>query len=152
MNHAARRNKGSRGERELAALLNERFDLGAKRSLGQAREGGEDINLNDLGIVIEVKRQEALQVNAWWRQVCEAANNAKCLPVLAYRQNRRKWKFVLPSSLLVETSDGQIEVGETVFFDFLDAWINAKSIDNSKPYPYTETSSSIKHNEATHGP
>jgi Holliday junction resolvase len=126
MNHAARRQKGSRGERELAKLLNERFDLGASRNLTQTREGGEDINLNAIGICIEVKRQEALSVNTWWKQISNAAAQASLMPVLAYRQNRKKWKFVLPATLLSLEVKGKIEVDEDVFFVFLENWISTK--------------------------
>jgi len=124
MNHAARRQKGSRGERELAKLLNEKFDLGACRSLVQTREGGEDINLNSIGICIEVKRQEALAVNTWWKQISNAAAKASLMPVLAYRQNRKGWKFVLPATLLSLEVKGKIEVDEDVFFMFLENWIS----------------------------
>jgi len=126
MNHAARRQKGSRGERELAKLLNEKFDLDASRNLTQTREGGEDINLNAIGICIEVKRQEALSVNTWWKQISNAAAQANLMPVLAYRQNRKKWKFVLPATLLSPEIKGKIELHEDVFFSFLENWISTK--------------------------
>ena len=90
------RNKGARGERELAKLLEENLGLEVTRNLLQTREGGYD--LNGLPVALEVKRCEQLQLKRWWEQAMDQAifSNSKKLPVLAWRQNGRKWTFRVP--------------------------------------------------------
>jgi hypothetical protein len=44
---------------------------------------------------IEVKRQEALSVNTWWKQCTDAAKQNGETPVLLYRQNGKKWRCVV---------------------------------------------------------
>lgn len=89
------RNKGSSGERELLKLLSEELGLesGLNRNLSQTRGGGSDcIELK--GWAIEVKRQEKLNIVAWWKQTVEQATNGD-KPILFYRANRMPWKAVL---------------------------------------------------------
>lgn len=102
------RNKGANGEREVLALLSERLGVTLSRNLSQTRNGGADCV--ELGrIRLEVKRQERLNINAWWKQaeeqslllVTNVTNNNKgerLIPVLAYRQSRKPWAFVLDAS------------------------------------------------------
>ena len=91
------KNKGANGERELAKLLASCLGIeNINRNLAQSREGGADI-LDIEGLAIEVKRQENLCLPAWWKQTVKQAVDTKRLPVLAYRQNRREWKFCLPA-------------------------------------------------------
>jgi hypothetical protein len=99
--------KGASGEREIADLLNFQIykvmqALGysepeclkamttVQRNQNQSAVGGNDLT-NVLGLSIEVKRQEALSVPAWWRQCVAAAERNKEVPVLIYRQNRKAW-------------------------------------------------------------
>lgn len=102
------RNKGAAGEREVLALLSERLGVKLERNLSQTRSGGADcIQLGR--IRLEVKRQERLNITAWWKQaeeqslllVTNVTNNNKrerLIPVLAYRQSRKPWTFVLDAS------------------------------------------------------
>lgn len=102
------RNKGAAGEREVLALLSERLGVKLERNLSQTRNGGADcIQLGR--IRLEVKRQERLNITAWWKQaeeqslllVTNVTNNNKrerLIPVLAYRQSRKPWTFVLDAS------------------------------------------------------
>jgi hypothetical protein len=93
--------KGSAGERELAALLTSyaldsgvRLDLA--RNLEQTRGGGHDLTgLEQYNMAVECKRVEALAVTAWWRQAVRQADAINCIPVLAYRQNRKPWTFMV---------------------------------------------------------
>lgn len=107
--------KGESGERELANLLQGWLGLEVYRALGQAREGGADI-LCVPGLCIEVKRQEQLNLNKWWEQVNEAATDND-IPVLAYRQNRKQWRFCLPYYLLHDIGewDTFVELREREF-------------------------------------
>lgn len=52
------RTKGASGEREVATLLSTFFDADVRRKLGQARDSGNDIDLEPF--VIEVKRYRSL--------------------------------------------------------------------------------------------
>jgi len=96
---ASAKQKGSAGEREAAKLLQEwsgLYNLTFQRNLEQTRAGGSDLYCveHDLGLEIEVKRQEAENVRLWWAQVKRVAEKTGRQPLLMYRQNRRPWKFV----------------------------------------------------------
>ena len=89
--------KGSAGELEAAKLLTSwAKDIGVSldlsRNLEQVRAGGADVN-GVPNLEVEVKRQETLNVGAWWRQVCRASDKSGKVPLLMYRQNRRPWFF-----------------------------------------------------------
>jgi len=102
------RNKGANGEREVLALLSERLGVTLSRNLSQTRNGGADCV--ELGrIRLEVKRQERLNITAWWKQaeeqslllVTNVTNNntgERLIPALAYRQSRKPWTFILDAS------------------------------------------------------
>lgn len=92
MNGKGKRMKGQVGERELAAILSDELGIVIKRNLGQAREGGDDITIGQFRI--EAKRQEKIQIEAWWEQV-KAATGPGEIPVLAFRRSRNPWKVVL---------------------------------------------------------
>ena len=91
------RTKGATAERELLKLLSDGLGLNLTRNLTQTREGGADCD--DLeGYALEIKRHETLQLTTWWKQAVEQAGNK--VPVLAYRQSRKPWVFVVPMSCL----------------------------------------------------
>ena len=110
MGGRASRSKGQRGEREFADMLSAAFPdmLRVRRNIDQAYDGGEDITPQMVpGFSIEVKRQEGLNLNAWWQQAVTQAmdrsiyDNDECVPALAYRQNHQQWRIRLPLRLLV---------------------------------------------------
>jgi hypothetical protein len=86
------RNKGARGENELAAMLSDELGFVVKRKLGQARDGADDIEVGPFRI--EVKRRETLAIMQWVRQV-EACTPKDQIPVVAFRQNGQEWRVVL---------------------------------------------------------
>ena len=86
------RNKGARGENELAAMLSDELGFVVKRKLGQARDGADDIEVGPFRI--EVKRRETLAVMQWVKQI-EACTPADQIPVVAFRQNGQEWRVVL---------------------------------------------------------
>jgi hypothetical protein len=99
------RNKGARGEREIITILQRTVDsvLGdaaftLKRNLEQTRDGGADIAgasaVYDI-VSFEIKRQERLLLNTWWKQTLKQARNSERLPVLIYKQSRGKWTVVM---------------------------------------------------------
>lgn len=97
------RDKGGRGEREVYKLLqpivNECYSLFnmepplMQRNACQSRDGGYDIIGVDW-IAIEVKRQETLHIETWWKQtVTQAGENKE--PVLIYRKNHQPWQVIM---------------------------------------------------------
>ena len=86
------RNKGAAAERELANILQEHLGFAVKRKLGQARDGGDDIQVQHFRI--EVKRRERLEVVKWCEQVQAATGDGE-VPVVAFRQNGEPWRVVL---------------------------------------------------------
>ena len=89
----ASRQKGQRGEREVCQILAEHLGGEFKRNLMQTQEGGFDV----LGLdeyAIEVKFQEKLQIEKWWEQTVEQAEDR--IPVLFFRRSREEWRVVVP--------------------------------------------------------
>ena len=98
MNGRGRRNKGAAGERELAAILTDNLGVVVKRKLGQARDGGDDIQIERFRI--EVKRHERLQIKEWCKQI-EAASDPGDIPIVCFRQNGEPWRAVVPLDFLI---------------------------------------------------
>lgn len=89
------RNKGCSGEREFCRLLSEALGTQISRNITQVRDGGYDI----LGVSlfdIEVRRREQVSEGAWWKEVCERPIADGRYPALAYRQNRKPWRILIP--------------------------------------------------------
>lgn len=101
------RNKGQSGEREFIQILQERVgELQVKfhRNLMQTADGGADVAMTLDGVdvlcpfAIEVKRQETLNIETWWRQTLSQTKKNQ-LPVLAYRQARKNWLVIILAHL-----------------------------------------------------
>jgi len=107
------RTKGQTGEREIANDLSKIIrDIYIKLNLPiprdrkgeevpfvqrnqmQTASGGHDIT-GTFDLAIEIKRQEALSINTWWKQAVSQAARADGVPVLLYRQSRKPWKVVM---------------------------------------------------------
>lgn len=101
------RNKGKRGEREVVQLLQAVIDAiqtpsekpRLQRNTLQSDGGGMDI-VGLEGFALEVKYQETLNLEAWWRQTVDQAKG-RLVPVLVYRKSRTPWRVrtygVLPT-------------------------------------------------------
>ena len=89
------RDKGARGEREFAQLLSDELGTVVKRKLGQARDSGDDIQVEHFRI--EVKYCERLQIPAWCAQVEAACEGLNEVPVVAFRRNGEPWRVVVPA-------------------------------------------------------
>jgi len=137
-------NKGKTGEREVADTMNYCIFL-AMEALGYPREeclagmatiqrnqiqtaiGGSDL-IGCFGLSVEVKRQEVLSVNTWWRQCETSAKRDGCIPVLIYRQNKKPWRvrtyFYLP---LPEGHQMQVtgEIDWETFKTWFTSWVKA---------------------------
>lgn len=105
------RQKGAGAEREIADELNTiinvvRLQLGMKvmakpqvqRNQNQTAVGGCDL-VGTYGYAIEVKRQEQLSINTWWKQCCISAEEVCASPVLIFRQNKQKWRVILNTNV-----------------------------------------------------
>lgn len=99
------REKGKRGELELAAFLKEH---GIEARRGVQFKGGADspdvvTDLKD--IHIECKRVESGSLYAWLAQATRDAGEGK-LPVVAHRKNGKIWVAILPLDRLLYLLQG----------------------------------------------
>lgn len=69
------RTKGAVFEREIAARFSTEFEQEQKRNIGQARDGGSDIDVGPL--VVECKRRKTLGTVYGWLRQAIAATAAK---------------------------------------------------------------------------
>lgn len=148
------RQKGANGERQLATQLNDivcqllqkhghpipRKPI-IQRNQNQSAVGGNDLT-NTFGLGIEVKRQENLNVEAWWRQCEEAAKRNAQFPVLIYRQNNQAWRVVcymwvqLPIRLEGRRDSAmqvRAEMKWDAFLSWFRAWVDYKLSNNEIP-------------------
>lgn len=88
----SQRNKGAGGERELAAILSDHLGLIVKRTLGQARDGGHDIQTGRFKW--EVKRRAKIAVYDFMEQV-EKACDERETPIVAMRADGKKWMVMM---------------------------------------------------------
>jgi len=104
------RQKGANGEREAAEWLATNFKLASKpeRNLEQVRQGGHDL-IGFPPFAFEVKRQEVLEKRKWWLQAINSLTDEYSIPVVMYRQNRKKWKFLISANYL-GLKNGYIEL------------------------------------------
>ena len=98
---ALSRNKGKRGERELARLLTLN---GHPAHRGQQYSGSPDspdVICESLPFHFEVKRCERLRLREAMQQAIADAGEGKT-PVVAHRRNGGEWLAVLPMTALLE--------------------------------------------------
>ena len=103
------RTKGQEGEREVAKIMNAIVakvrtekslpalateDEHFQRNQNQSAVGGSDLSC-PYPLEIEIKRQEALSINTWWNQTVASAARTKGIPILMFRQNRKKWRIMM---------------------------------------------------------
>lgn len=94
MSGAKSRRKGSSAELQFAAMATEALGEKFQRKLGQARDGGGDIDIGPF--LVEVKAQFVIREREWWKQACASAKAAGKLPALAYKLHRQGWRVVVP--------------------------------------------------------
>lgn len=95
------RQKGKGGEQELAKMLREEMGFDVTRNLNQTRDSGHDL----LGLepfAVEVKREKAIRLPAWWRQAVTQAETAGMHPALAYRMDRKGWRVRIPMAAMID--------------------------------------------------
>lgn len=95
------RQKGKRGEREWAKVLNDNFGLTAKRGVQyQGSANSPDVVGSWKGTHPEVKRVEDLDIDA---AITQAVNDAGFgnIPYVAHRKNNQPWLITVRVSDLV---------------------------------------------------
>ena len=104
------RKKGAGGELEAAKWLAKEFRLAniPERNLEQVRSGGHDLT-GFQPLCIEVKRCEVISKRHWWLQATAAVTDEYSIPVVMYRQNHKKWLFLI-SAGYIGVSKGFIEL------------------------------------------
>lgn len=135
--------KGASAERDIANQLNAiinkiLLEKGIKdltnanyfvqRNQNQSAVGGNDLN-NTYGFGIEVKRQEALSINTWWKQCTKAAMEANEVPVLLYRQTRKPWKCIMQGYLGLpkgQFGNCRVEIDFDVFLNVFEHHVRHK--------------------------
>lgn len=88
----SQRTKGANGERELATILSDHLGLIVKRTLGQARDGGHDIQTGRFKW--EVKRRKAIAVYDFMAQIEEACEYNET-PIVAMRADGKQWLVMM---------------------------------------------------------
>lgn len=100
---AAQREKGKRGEREVASIIKTLLGVDVRR---RVRQHDGDSDLEGLqGWVVEVKRRRQAargDIRQWWHQAEEQARRAGGgIPVLWYRLDRHDWRCVWPAEAML---------------------------------------------------
>lgn len=144
-------NKGKEGEREVARVMNaiilellKKHDLPiperdvVQRNQNQSAVGGSDLS-NTFGLCVEIKRQEQLSVNTWWKQTLEAARHNGETPVLIFRQNHKPWRVVTMAWLPLPAGDGswastnaRVEFDWDTFQQWFREWVDRKLLNGEK--------------------
>ncbi len=129
------RAKGANGEREVAddlnliinmqlttAGLNRSAKPVIQRNQNQSAVGGSDLT-NPFNLCMEIKRQEALSVNTWWKQCETAAKEFGGEPILIFKQNRKPWRVVMYAHLQFPGHDSSYSrVRVELSWDDFKAW------------------------------
>ncbi len=90
------RDKGARGELEIAGLLTDMLGVPVARRLLQAREGGDD--LDGLPVSVEVKRyKERARLPEWLAQARESAQGRPYAVI--HRPDGGQWRAVIEMDL-----------------------------------------------------
>jgi len=112
--------KGKRGENELCLWLKANLDLNVdpERNYNQSKRGSSDI-VNVAGWAFEVKRREVLSLDDWWWQVCVSVKKhyPESEPVVAFRQNRKPWEFLI-SARAIGLELGYIRLKDSIFINY----------------------------------
>ena len=89
--------KGARGERELAKILREYGYEGAKRSQQYCGANGDADVIDALpGIHIECKRTEKLKLYDAVEQAKNDSKGTQHLPAVFHRKNKGEWVVIMP--------------------------------------------------------
>lgn len=98
---AMQRNKGARGERELAEFLSQRGFPAERSCQRRGSPDSPDVLCPGLPLHFEVKRTEALRLHEALAQAVADAGGGK-VPTVAHRRSHGEWLAVLRLSDLLE--------------------------------------------------
>lgn len=140
--------KGKRGEVEFCKWLDENLynnEL-ANRNYNQSDGHSSDVVTADF--LFEVKRCETLLFDDWWYQVIIAQKNTPgdLIPVVAFRQNRKKLEFLIPANL-IGVKLGYLRVKEKTFLDWARQIVNFKedlTMEEERQFDDCENKTEIK--------
>ena len=82
------RRKGQAGEREVAGILSDYLGVRIERKLGQARDGGDDLQIGKFRI--EVKRRRHIASEAWLKQAYASVADYET-PLVIMRADSGEW-------------------------------------------------------------
>jgi hypothetical protein len=111
--------KGKAGEVEFCKWLLTNLNIKTERNYNQANGSSADVIIEDF--IFEVKRRETLDFKSWWHQVSvskKSHENKNLIPIVAYRQNHKPWRFLLPANLIPGLELGYVMAEERVFLQF----------------------------------
>lgn len=101
------RDKGKRGEREVAAIIKDLTGWDVKRKVRNL------VGESDLegvpGWSVEVKNHAKLDIAAWWRQAVTQAMLTKERPVLFYKVPRKGWRALWPLAVVLDMQPGEMD-------------------------------------------
>lgn len=80
--------RGSDYEREICTILSDALGQSVRRCLGQARDGGGDIDVPPF--LLECKRRRSIAVYEWMDQAVKSAEDAGRIPVVICRGDRKE--------------------------------------------------------------
>ena len=118
------RQKGQQGERDVQKMLNniikivhternlpqyEPRDELFQRNQNQSAVGGSDLSC-PFPLEIEVKRQEQLSINTWWKQTIESSNRTGGIPILIFKQNRKKWRIIMLGNIALQPHEPNVTI------------------------------------------
>ena len=120
--------KGKAGEKEFCKWLkvNLNLDYLPERNYNQSQKGSSDI-ISVAGWCFEVKRRESLDLDSWWCQVAIAARKIQAEPVVAFRQNRKSWEFLI-SAGAIGLELGHIRLSERIFKQYINQAMKGHNI------------------------
>ena len=144
--------KGKTGEREmvnhLEPIVQKQLKMAGypetavkvvQRNQNQSAVGGGDISI--FGLALEIKRQETLTVDKWWKQTITSAQRNGETPVLLYRQNRKQWRCVLNGAIalpicsqaIYSAQSARVEVSFETFLTWFEEWVRRRIAQGEIP-------------------
>jgi hypothetical protein len=134
------RAKGTKGERELKEFFFQELGVYLVRNPDQTRKGGYDCSLrteDDLDapiaipFALEFKRNETLPPWKMWEQAVSQVTKSCYVPIVAYRRNRQKWRFIIPWCLLYDEIgpytpgyEDSVDIGIDRFIPIAKKWLS----------------------------
>ena len=90
------RNKGARGERELAAELAKIVGSARRTGLMQSQQDAPESDVEWLdALVVESKRCQRVEIDRWAQQNERKASKLDKLSVVCWRRNREPWRIAM---------------------------------------------------------